>query len=345
MIVKNEENTLAKCLASVKPVVHEMIVIDTGSTDRTKDIAKVFGAQVFDFEWGEDFSQARNFSISKASGDWIFIMDGDEVLSSLDYETFKNIVQKSPRGPVAYSIVTRNYCTLANSVGWVPNDGKYEKEEASIGWIPSAKVRLFYGKDRILFEGAVHEMLEPGLKRNRITIKQCNLVIHHYGRLDKEKLERKGEKYFEIGKKKLEAMGDDLSALRELAVQAAALGKNEEAIALWQRFLSLDPSPALASEAFVNLGTIYSRLGKHDDALQASMKALELTPDMKEARNNFALGKFYLGYVEEAIPIFEKLLKQFPEYLSAQFKLAAAYCSNGQKEKGRQTFEILLSGR
>jgi GT2 family glycosyltransferase/Flp pilus assembly protein TadD/glycosyltransferase involved in cell wall biosynthesis len=344
MIVKNEEPYLAKCLASVKPVVDEMIVIDTGSTDRTKDIAKIFGAQVFDFEWGEDFSQARNFSISKASGDWIFIMDGDEVLSSLDYETFKNIVQKSPRSVVAYSIVTRNYCALANSFGWVPNDGKYEKEEASLGWIPSVKVRLFHGKDRILFEGAVHEMVEPVLKRIGIPIKACPIPIHHYGRLNKEKLERKGEKYFEIGKKKLEAMGHDLGALRELAVQAAVLGKNEEGIALWQRFLSLDPSPALASEAFVNLGTIYSRLGKHEDALQASKRASELTPDMKEARNNFALAKFYLGYVEEAIPVFEKLLKQFPEYLSALFKLAAAYCCNGQKEKGRQTFEILRQG-
>jgi tetratricopeptide (TPR) repeat protein len=184
-------------------------------------------------------------------------------------------------------------------------------------------------------------MVEPVLKRSGIRIKQCNLSIHHYGRLDTEKLDRKGEKYFEIGKKKLEATGDDISALRELAVQAAALGKNEEAIGLWQRFLSLDPSPMLASEAFINLGTIYSRLGKYDDALQASKKALELTPDMKEARNNFALGKFYLGNVEEAIPIFEKLLEQFPEYLSAQFKLAAAYCSNGQKEKGKNTFEKL----
>jgi GT2 family glycosyltransferase/Flp pilus assembly protein TadD len=341
MIVKNEEHYLAKCLASAEPVVDEMIVVDTGSTDRTKDIAKVFGAQVYDFKWGEDFAEARNFSISKASGDWIFIMDGDEVLSSLDYEGFKNIVKKRPEGPIAYSIVTRNYCTLANSVGWVSNDGKYEREEASIGWIPSAKVRLFYGRDRICFEGAVHEMVEPVLKRNGIPIKHCNLPIHHYGRLDKEKLESKGEKYFEIGKKKLEAMGDDISAVRELAVQAAALGKNEEAIGLWQRFLSLDPSPVLASEAFINLGTIYSRLEKYDDALLASKKALELTPDVKEAHNNFALGKFYLGNVEEAIPIFEKLLKQFPEYLSAQFKLAAAYCSNGQKEKGKKTFEML----
>jgi GT2 family glycosyltransferase/Tfp pilus assembly protein PilF/SAM-dependent methyltransferase len=341
MIVKNEEQYLAKCLASVKPIVDEMIVVDTGSTDQTRAIAEAFGAKVYDFEWNEDFAEARNFSISKASGGWIFIMDGDEVLSLLDHEEFKDIFKKKPKNPIAFTIVTRNYCTLANAVGWMPNDGKYHKEEASIGWVPSVKVRLFYGKEQIWFEGAVHEMVEPVLKRNGIPIKQCHMPIHHYGRLNKEKLGRKGEKYFEIGKKKLEEMGDDINAIREIAVQAAALGKNEEALDLWKRFLSLDPSPKLASEAYINIGTIYSRLGKFNDALLASKRALELTPDVKEANNNVALGKFYLGEVEQAIPIFEKLLKEFPGYLSAQFKLAAAYCCSGQKEKGKQTFELL----
>ena len=79
MIVKNEEETLPRCLVSVKPVVDEMIVVDTGSTDRTKEIARVFGAKVFDYEWADDFSGARNFSLSKAKGNWILILDADEV--------------------------------------------------------------------------------------------------------------------------------------------------------------------------------------------------------------------------------------------------------------------------
>jgi tetratricopeptide (TPR) repeat protein len=341
MIVKDEEANLARCLASVKPIVDEMIVVDTGSIDRTRDIAEFFGARVYDYKWSDDFADARNFSLSKAIGKWILIMDADEVISSKDYAKFCSIVRWRPKKSIAYSLTTRNYCTLANSVGWMPNDGKYHREEASIGWVPSAKVRLFYGKDRIWFEGAVHEMVEAVLKRNEIPIKQCHIPIHHYGRLDIEQLERKGEKYFEIGKKKLEEMGENINAIREMAVQAAVLDKNEEAIGLWQRFLSLDPSPRLASEAFINLGTIYNRLGKFDDAFQASKRALDLAPEVKEAHNNFALAKFYLGNVEQAIPIFEELLKKFPGYLSAQFKLAAAYCCNGQEEMGKKTFEML----
>ncbi len=101
--------------------------------------------------------------------------------------------------------------------------------------------------------------------------------MHHYGRLDKEKLDRKGEIYFAIGQKKLSAVGDDLNALRELAVQATILEKNQEAFELWQRLLALNPNPNLAAIAYVNMGTIYNRLGKFEDALEAAKKPLNVT--------------------------------------------------------------------
>ncbi len=72
---------------SVKPLVDEMIVVDTGSTDRTKKIARAFGAKVYDFAWTDSFSDARNFSLSKASGEWILVLDADEVISPSDYES------------------------------------------------------------------------------------------------------------------------------------------------------------------------------------------------------------------------------------------------------------------
>ena len=95
MIVKNEAKHLAKCLYSAKPIVDEIIIVDTGSTDKTKSIAKVFGAKSYDFKWTDDFSQARNYSISLARGRWIFVLDADEVISSLDYEPFTNLIKES----------------------------------------------------------------------------------------------------------------------------------------------------------------------------------------------------------------------------------------------------------
>ena len=75
MIVKDEETVLPRCLESVQGLFDEIVVIDTGSTDQTREIARSFGAEVFDFQWRDDFSVARNFSFSKATGDYLFWMD------------------------------------------------------------------------------------------------------------------------------------------------------------------------------------------------------------------------------------------------------------------------------
>jgi glycosyltransferase involved in cell wall biosynthesis len=80
MIVKNEQENLARCLASAKPYVDEMIVVDTGSFDGTPEIALNYGAKVSYFEWCDDFAAARNCSIFQASGDWILVLDADEEL-------------------------------------------------------------------------------------------------------------------------------------------------------------------------------------------------------------------------------------------------------------------------
>ncbi len=87
MIVKNEIHNLPRCLASVKPYVDEMIVVDTGSEDGTPELAKEYGAKVSYFEWCNDFAAARNYAISQASGDWILMPDADEelVVESKDF--------------------------------------------------------------------------------------------------------------------------------------------------------------------------------------------------------------------------------------------------------------------
>ncbi|MDZ7260791.1 MAG: glycosyltransferase family 2 protein [candidate division KSB1 bacterium] len=77
MIVKNEEHYLAGCLESVKDLVDEMVIVDTGSQDRTKEIAAHYGARLFDYTWDDNFSEARNESLRQATGDWILYLDAD----------------------------------------------------------------------------------------------------------------------------------------------------------------------------------------------------------------------------------------------------------------------------
>jgi cellulose synthase/poly-beta-1,6-N-acetylglucosamine synthase-like glycosyltransferase len=146
MIVKNEEKYLARCLASLKPMVDEMIIVDTGSTDTTRDIAEVFGAKVFDYEWHDDFAAARNHSLEQAQGDWILVMDADEVIAPTDHDNILDLIKKSKNDKIAYVLTTRNYTDRQDSADYTKNTGQYE-EEMSTGWVPSKKVRLFQNQN------------------------------------------------------------------------------------------------------------------------------------------------------------------------------------------------------
>ena len=93
MIVKNEELTLARCLNSVKDFVDEIIIVDTGSTDETKNIAKQFTDKIYDFKWCDDFGKARNFSFSKARGKYLMWLDADDVIDKKD---LKKLIKLKP---------------------------------------------------------------------------------------------------------------------------------------------------------------------------------------------------------------------------------------------------------
>ncbi len=116
MIVKDEEDYIEKCINSVKSIVDEIIIVDTGSNDKTKEIAKKFTDKVYGFKWNDDFSAARNFSISKATKDWILVLDADETISSKDLETIKELANNNSKNndecdkkAIGCSFVQRTY--------------------------------------------------------------------------------------------------------------------------------------------------------------------------------------------------------------------------------------------
>ena len=91
MIVKNESRILARCLSSIADLMDEIIIIDTGSTDNTKEIAREYTDKVFDFTWTGSFADARNYSFSKATQDYIYCADADEVLDDKNRERFDHL--------------------------------------------------------------------------------------------------------------------------------------------------------------------------------------------------------------------------------------------------------------
>jgi glycosyltransferase involved in cell wall biosynthesis len=330
MIAKDEENNLVRCLRSVKPLVDEIIVVDTGSADRTKDIATALGARVFEFSWEDDFSAARNFSISQARGDWILVLDADEVISPVDHASLLRLTKVGSL-KAGYSLTTRNYLNTLSVTQWTANNGTYD-EEAGNGWIPSEKVRLFPKDRRIHFENPVHEFVEPSLERICIPIKKCNIPVHHYGKLNEKKEKRKGEDYFLLGKKKLEKSSADIQSLRELAVQANILKRHEEAAELWHEVIRLQPN---LQEAYVNLTSIYMNLGKFQEASATSQRAIELDPECKEAVLNYSIVEFTLGNLKNVISALENLLSKIPEYPLAMGLLSVAYRLDGGREKSQ----------
>lgn len=338
MIARNESVFLGPCLHAIKPLVDEIVLVDTGSTDRTGDIGRLYGARVYDFTWCDDFSAARNFSLSRAAGRWILILDADEAIAAEEFDLLRSSVCHQDGAAGAFAIQTRNYTHLANAVRWRANDGRFPRHEAGMGWFPSTKVRLFHRNNHVRFRYPVHELVEPSLREVGIAVTPIPATVHHYGHLNETRNREKAKVYFALGYAKLDEMGDDPTAVRELAVQAGQLERWLEAIELWRRLLRLRPD---FSEGFVNLTGAYWQVGDYEKALELAPKALELTGNSKEAQYNAAISLLLLGRAEEAVQRLQHLLGIHREYLGARFMLAAAYFCIGEKLKGRSAMGAL----
>ncbi len=162
MIVKNEEELLAKCLEHIVPYISEIIIVDTGSTDRTKEIAHQFTDQIYDFEWCNDFSQARNFSISKAANDWILVLDADEIVTEFD----RNIPKSLAR--VDESTVGR--IKIINNIEdkWGP------------AWNTERISRLF-NKRWFHYEGIIHEQIVQKNSGKAYKTIPVGITVDHVG--------------------------------------------------------------------------------------------------------------------------------------------------------------------
>jgi glycosyltransferase involved in cell wall biosynthesis len=338
MIIRNEEQYLPRCLWSVLPVVHELIVLDTGSTDRSEEIAAAYGARVFRAEWNNDFSSARNASMEPASGDWILVIDGDEVISATDLEEVRGLTARPGRTPAAYSFVTRNYLKPMDVIGWVANDGTYH-EEAGTGWIPSEKARLFPRRADVRFEHPVHELAEASLKRARIPIIKVAVPIHHYGKLDAARTREKAEQYLQLGRKKLAEKGmSDLGALFELAYQENDLGHHREALRLYERILQLNGS---IPKVHFGIASNLIALQRYEDAVRPLTKSIGLDPSLKEAYVQLALVYLCLGRIEPATAAAEQLNDLGLDYPPGTALLAAVRFAKGDRAGGWQALAVL----
>ncbi len=323
MIVKNEEKNLPKSLMCFSQLAQEIVVVDTGSTDRTREVAASFGARVFEQPWENDFSKARNDSLDQAHADWILVMDADEIIAPQDFSEIKKIVAKKNSRKTAWSLVSRNYLVSSNAFGWIANDGSYPLEESGSGWVCSYKIRLFPNDRRIRFENRVHELVEPSIRKLNMSASVCPVPVHHYGGLDQAHTVFKGEIYYELGKKKLEERGENTDALRELAMQAHLLKRFDEAKYYWERYLLIDPK---FINAYLGLTAAFQEMHRFPEALEAASNGMALPegPLNRDLVFNYALCHLYHGHAERAMSILQELVEKEPEFPTASNILSIA---------------------
>jgi len=277
MIMKNEEKFLARCLNSVKGVADEIVIVDTGSSDRSVDIARGFTDRIFHMAWMDDFSGPRNSSISHASGDWIFVIDPDEVFSAKDLPLLKKCMEHPVT--VAYQVDTRNYTNASQLLGWELNDGRYPEGARWRGFVASAKVRLFKNGLGLKFRGIVHEMVDYEVEERKLPgDKAAFSIVHFMEDTTQWGLHRKRQFHLRLCERKVELDRSDGQAWWELGIAQYLLGLYAQAIFSVKRGLELGIKKP---DRYFTLGMIYKAMGRWDIGHYWYEKGICLTfPDL-----------------------------------------------------------------
>jgi glycosyltransferase involved in cell wall biosynthesis len=264
MMVKNEERDLPKCLDSVRALAGQLIVVDTGSTDRTPDIAAGYGAEVVPFDFSViDFAAARNHAIARARGRWILMLDADETLDGASAPIVERIVAEDPNA--GFFLERYNHFTAS--------------EHPFTDYV----VRLFPNRPNVRYRGRVHETVDASILAGGGKLIQTSIRIDHRFASDREARQRKNHRYIEILKEEIAADPSDDTRLDFLAAEYHQLEMFDEATEIAERIVRVRPRDARA-HLFVGL---YHLLYRPDlpQARADFNQALKLRPGYAEAES------------------------------------------------------------
>jgi glycosyltransferase involved in cell wall biosynthesis len=249
MICKNEEAVLGRCLESVKEA-DEIIICDTGSTDRTIEIAKQFTDKVFtDYVWEDNFAKARNHALSKATGDWVLSIDADEYLTC----PFSAVREAAAKGFMAVNVKMTA-----------------ESGPPSHFWFP----RLFLRSPNVWWEGAIHNHISVmGEDVGAVTLTYGYSPAHTLDPLRSMRILEK-------------EVADRPDCIRErfyLGREYFYRGQYDQALVMLGRYVQQSRFLAEKAEAFLTMSRVYWALHMPDDARDALVQCLIINPRFKEA--------------------------------------------------------------
>lgn len=327
MIVKNEEKNIEKCLKKIVKYGYEIIVVDTGSKDRTKDIACKFTDNVYDFQWCDDFSGARNYAISKATNNFILTIDCDEFVESFDKDELEKIILEN-----------RNKVGRVNIINYIDSNGNEN--------LYRERVSRIFDKNLYKYEGTIHEQLVAA-GNEKIEVYSVPINIKHYG-YTFEEVSRKDKikRNIKILKKELAIKGLNPYILYQLGKTYYMNKEYKESVECFDRTLDFDLDTDLeyVQDLIESYGYALINLQQYNEA----MKLLNIYDEFSRSSDFiFLTALIYMnnGFIEEAINEFEKAASMNNEkmlgvnsYLS-YYNIGVIKECLGEKEEARKYYE------
>ena len=293
IIGKNEEKNIENCLAPLTDCPFEIVYVDTGSTDRTKEIAAKYTDKIYDFTWINDFSAARNFALEKASNQYVLFLDCDEYLTQIDVEAIYQALEVHPRG-----------------VGMLLRNNYYESNGTPTNY-PDRVERLFSRK-YFHYTGIIHEQVAD-LKTDSTlyTYYEIPLVVDHVGYSSKEALEHKAERNNALLFREIEKKPDDPYLYFQVGQSYNGIRDYENSYIYYKKSFALPLNPA---EPWVQImATAYINAMNHTNRSQEALEFFEPMYQHFAGDANFycSMGNVYLN-LDPPQP-----LKAMTEYLQA----------------------------
>jgi tetratricopeptide (TPR) repeat protein len=290
MIVRDEAQYLDGCLRSIVDEIDEIIVVDTGSIDATKEIARRYTSYVFDYAWAGDFAAARNYAIERASGDWILYIDADERLVVPRHGSLRSCVQR--RDMVALSVNFR----------------------PRVNFTPYQEKRLFRRDPRIRFHGKIHETPRYDIQRvmesDKLETMKVDVEIVHLGY--ERDMSVKYRRNLPLLEKAIKSSPERVFLWTDMAEALAGLGKTEEAKRACWRAVELAAASSQDSKQEADAVQAWRRLialssDSPHSALGLARRAASLYPNSYSLNLDLANALFAVGDAKNVIPIVECL--------------------------------------
>jgi len=344
IVARNEEVFIAQCIASARQFADECLVLDTGSTDFTMEIAKREGARVIKSRWPGNYSAAFNTVRKAARCDWIINLDADEVLDPGAPERIRSLIT-NPQAD-AFVVPIRNY-TYMPMVKWRAADPNAPLTFGAPGWGPSQTIRLYRNDKRYRYSGIVHHNIGPSVQKTGGKIVFADFLIHHYGRLRIDRVGAKAEHYRLLAERKVQHDPKSGRAWIELGVVLAEQHDYQGAERCFLSALEV----GYGAGAYFHHGRILYRTRKFNEAIEAFSTALELhsgdklEPDCDSADILEYLAHAYghLGKTRKAMALYRKALKVRPDSPAAANNLADLLARQNELAKARKIAEKIVS--